>query len=144
MKLMIINGPNIDMLGIREPEIYGTATYDDLVSYIKEERGEGNELFFVQSNHEGDLVEAIHKAHFESFDGIVMNPAAYGHTSIAIMDALKSVSVPCVEVHISDPGTREEYRHHTFSGEAAAASVVGKGFAGYIEAIDILKEIVGK
>ena len=140
MKLLIINGPNLNMLGIREPGIYGTASYEDLVRFIREERGENNELVFVQSNHEGDIVDEIQQAYYDRFDGIVINAGGYSHTSIAIMDAMKAVGLPAVEVHISEPLLREDYRHHSYTGEAAIATVAGKGFDGYIEAIDLLSE----
>ena len=140
MKLLIINGPNLNMLGIREPEIYGTKTYDDLVSYIRKERGENNELSFVQSNHEGDLIDAIQQAYYDRFDGIVINAGGYAHTSISIMDAIRGTKIPAVEVHITEPLLREDYRHHSYAGEAAIATIAGKGFDGYIEAIDLLHE----
>ncbi|MBQ6314616.1 MAG: 3-dehydroquinate dehydratase [Mogibacterium sp.] len=140
MKLLIINGPNLNMLGIREPEIYGTKTYDDLVSYIRKERGENNELSFVQSNHEGDLIDAIQQAYYDRFDGIVINAGGYAHTSISIMDAIRGTKIPTVEVHITEPLLREDYRHHSYAGEAAIATIAGKGFDGYVEAIDLLHE----
>ena len=143
MKLLIINGPNMNLLGIREPEIYGTGSYEELIDHIREERSEGNELKFIQTNHEGDIIDEIHQAFFENYDGIVINPGGYAHTSIAIMDAMKAVRTPCVEVHITEPLLRsEEYRHHSFTGEAAIASVAGKGFDGYIEAIDVLSDFI--
>ena len=143
MKLLIINGPNMNLLGIREPEIYGTGSYEELIDHIREERSEGNELKFIQTNHEGDIIDEIHQAFFENYDGIVINPGGYAHTSIAIMDAMKAVRTPCVEVHITEPLLRsDEYRHHSFTGEAAIASVAGKGFDGYIEAIDVLSDFI--
>ena len=143
MKLLIINGPNMNLLGIREPEIYGTGSYEELIDHIREERSEGNELKFIQTNHEGDIIDEIHQAFFENYDGIVINPGGYAHTSIAIMDAMKAVRTPCVEVHITEPRLRsEEYRHHSFTGEAAIATVAGKGFDGYIEAIDVLSDFI--
>jgi 3-dehydroquinate dehydratase-2 len=138
MKIMIINGPNLNMLGIREPEIYGSRTYEDLVEYIRSERGAGNELAFVQSNHEGDIIDAIQRAYFEDFDGIVLNPGGYTHTSIAIMDAIKAVDTPCVEVHISAIDEREAYRQISYVSEVAAATIAGRGFDGYIDAIDLI------
>ncbi len=138
MKLLIINGPNMNMLGIRETEIYGTASYEDLVSFIRKERGEGNELVFVQSNHEGDLIDEIQQAYFDRYDGIVINAGGYAHTSISIMDAIRASGIPTVEVHIAEPLLREDYRHHSYAGEAAIATIAGKGFEGYIEAIDLL------
>ena len=143
MKLLIINGPNMNLLGIREPEIYGTGSYEELIDHIREERSEGNELKFIQTNHEGDIIDEIHQAFFENYDGIVINPGGYAHTSIAIMDDMKAVRTPCVEVHITEPLLRsEEYRHHSFTGEAAIATVAGKGFDGYIEAIDVLSDFI--
>ena len=140
MKLLIINGPNMNMLGIREPEIYGIETYEDLVGFIRRERGEGNELTFVQSNHEGDIIDEIHQAYYDRFDGIVINAGGYAHTSIAIHDAIKAVGVPTVDVHLAEPLLREDYRHHSYTGEAAIATIAGKGFDGYTEAIDLIKE----
>ena len=142
MKLLIINGPNMNLLGVREPEIYGTGTYEDLVDFIREQRGEDNELKFVQTNHEGDIIDEIHQAYFENYDGIVLNPGGYAHTSIAIMDAIRAVRTPVVEVHIAEPLLREDYRHHTYTGTAAIGTVAGKGFDGYIEAIDLLSDFV--
>ncbi len=142
MKLLIINGPNMNLLGVREPEIYGTGTYEDLVDFIREQRGEDNELKFVQTNHEGDIIDEIHQAYFENYDGIVLNPGGYAHTSIAIMDAMRAVRTPVVEVHIAEPLLREDYRHHTYTGTAAIGTVAGKGFDGYIEAIDLLSDFV--
>lgn len=140
MKLLIINGPNMNLLGIREPELYGKATYSDLVEYIRQERGENNELVFVQTNHEGDIVDEIQQAYYDRFDGIIINAAGYAYTSIAIMDAIKAVGIPAVEVSITEPLLREDYRHHSFAGEAAIATIAGKGFDGYVEAIDLLYE----
>ena len=142
MKLLIINGPNMNLLGIREPEIYGTGTYEELVDFIRAERSEGTELRFVQTTHEGDIIDEIHQAFFENYDGIVINPGGLAHTSIAIMDAMKAVRTPCVEVHVAEPLVREEYRHHSFAGEAAIATVAGKGFDGYVEAIDVLSDFI--
>lgn len=142
MKLLIINGPNMNLLGVREPEIYGTGTYEDLVDFIREQRGEDNELKFVQTNHEGDIIDEIHQAFFENYDGIVLNPGGYAHTSIAIMDAMRAVRTPVVEVHIAEPLLREDYRHHTYTGTASIGTVAGKGFDGYIEAIDLLSDFV--
>lgn len=138
MKLLVINGPNLNMLGIREPEIYGSATYQDLVDIIqKEADAMGVEVSFFQSNHEGDLVDAIQQA-YGVMDGIVINPAAYTHTSVALLDAVKAVGIPAVEVHISDPDTRDEFRRISFIRQACVATVKGKGFAGYLEAMHIL------
>lgn len=138
MKLLVINGPNLNMLGIREPEIYGSATYQDLVDIIqKEADAMGVEVSFYQSNHEGDLVDAIQQA-YGKIDGIVINPAAYTHTSVALLDAVKAVGIPTVEVHISDPDTRDEFRKISYIRAACKATVKGKGFAGYLEAMHIL------
>lgn len=141
MKLLVINGPNLNMLGIREPEIYGKETLDDLIALIKKERGDKHEISFFQSNHEGEIIDAIHKAYYDGVEGIVINPAAYTHTSIAIMDALKSVPIPSVEVHISDPDSRESFRQTSYTSLATIATIKGHSFQGYIEAIDILSGI---
>lgn len=138
MKILVINGPNINMLGIREPEIYGDRTYSDLVEMIAEEgKRLGVETSFFQSNHEGDIVDAIQNAYGKT-GGIIINPAAYTHTSVAILDALKSVGIPTVEVHISDPDTREEFRKVSYIRPYCKATVKGKGFEGYLEALRIL------
>lgn len=140
MKILVINGPNLNMLGIREPQIYGNKTYSDLceliTSYSKEK---GIETEIYQSNHEGDLVDKI-QASYGEFDGIVINPAAYTHTSIALLDALKSVGLPAIEVHISDVSKREDYRQISFVREYCFATVTGQGFEGYLTAIDMLLE----
>jgi 3-dehydroquinate dehydratase-2 len=132
----------MNLLGVREPELFGTRTYEELVDMIREQRGEGNELRFVQTNHEGDIIDEIHQAFFENYDGIVLNPGGYAHTSIAIMDAIRAVRTPVVEVHIAEPLLREDYRHHTYTGTAAIGTVAGKGFDGYIEAIDLLSDFI--
>ena len=138
MKILVINGPNINMLGIREPEIYGSKTYSDLVELIKKEADSlGVEVKFFQSNHEGAIVDEIQQA-YGKFDGIVINPAAYTHTSVALLDAVKAVGIPTVEVHISDPDTRDEFRKISYIRQACVATVKGKGFDGYIEAMKIL------
>ena len=138
MKILVINGPNLNFLGIREPEHYGNQTYQDLCQLILS-HGEkrGVEVKIVQSNHEGDLVDAIQSA-YGNFDGIVINPAAYTHTSVALLDALKSVSVPAVEVHISKVEERESFRQISYVRQACFATVTGKGFDGYLEAMDLL------
>lgn len=140
MKILVINGPNLNMLGIREPSLYGNGTYCELVEKIRD-YAEKNDIYVEcrQSNYEGELVEFIQSA-YNSFDGIVINPAAYTHTSIAILDAVKAVGVPTVEVHISDVSKREEYRQISYIREACIATVVGMGFDGYLRAIDILTE----
>ena len=138
MKVLIINGPNLNMLGIREKEIYGIGTYEDLVKYIRDvcERLDViSEVF--QSNHEGAIVDKIQSA-FGEFDGIVINPAAYTHTSIAILDALKAVRIPAVEVHLSDVNSREEFRRISFVREACVETFAGYGFDGYKMAIEKL------
>lgn len=139
MKIYIVNGPNLNMLGIREPDIYGRHTYEDLVNELSAYCAEkGVEPIFVQSNHEGELVTAIQNAYFEEADGIVINPAAYTHTSVALLDALKAIALPAVEVHLSDVGSREAFRQISYVREACVATISGKGFDGYKEAIDIL------
>lgn len=139
MKILVINGPNINFVGIREPEIYGKATYQDLLDLIKAAAVErGVEVEFFQSNHEGAMVDAIQQAYYDGIDGIVMNPAAYTHTSVAILDAVKSVGIPTVEVHISDVRQREDFRQVSYVRQACVGTVMGKGFDGYIEAMDIL------
>ena len=140
MKLLIINGPNLNMLGIREPDIYGRQTYKDLEDYVNQicaRKGIDCQVF--QSNHEGDIVDKIQAA-YGNTDGIVINPAAYTHTSVAILDALKAVSLPAVEVHLSDVDHREEFRRHSFVSSACIATIKGKHFAGYLEAIDLLEK----
>lgn len=139
MKILVINGPNINMLGIREPEIYGKATYSNLVEYVEKAASRLNvEVAFFQSNHEGSMVDAIQEA-YGKFDGIVINPAAYTHTSVALLDALKSVGIPAVEVHISDVRQREDFRQVSFVRAACVATVMGKGFDGYVEAMEVLR-----
>lgn len=140
MDILVINGANINMLGIREPEIYGTETYNSLVEKIENYAKEkGVYVRCFQSNHEGDIVDAIQFA-YGLYDGIVINPGAYTHTSIAILDALKAVSIPAVEVHISDVDSREEYRQISYVREACYKTICGKGTDGYLEAIDCLIE----
>lgn len=137
-KLLVINGPNLNMLGIREPDIYGAKTYDDLVKYVGEGIAAlGAQADFVQSNHEGDLVDFIQSA-YGKYDGIVINPGAYTHTSVALLDAVKSVGVPTAEVHISDVSKREDFRQISYIRAACICTVAGKGFDGYIEAAKIL------
>lgn len=141
MKIIIINGPNINMLGTREKEIYGEQTYEDMIRYIEEKAFKSIDLEFMQSNHEGDIVDTIQRAYYEDFDGIIINPAAYTHTSIAIADALRAVKIPTVEVHISDVDKRESYRKISYIEEISVAKISGKGFDGYVEAIDILSNL---
>jgi len=144
MKILVINGPNINMLGIREPGIYGKQTFADLLNLIQQTaREEGLEIEQYQSNHEGDLVDKIQTA-YGVFDGIVINPAAYTHTSVAILDALKAVAIPAVEVHISDVDSREPFRKISYAGMACVKTIKGQGFDGYRQAILYLKENYGK
>ncbi len=143
MKFLILNGPNINILGIREPDIYGRQTYDDLIKLIKCHAEElGVEVEFVQSNHEGDLVDAIQNAYFSHTDGIVFNPAAYTHTSVAIADAVKGVGIPTVEVHISDVSKRESFRQVSYISAAAVKTIAGQGLDGYNQALDFLTDLV--
>ena len=138
MKILVINGPNINMLGIREPDIYGKNTYADLCEMIKSYAAEkGVEVKLFQSNHEGSIVDEIQAA-LGNFDGIVINPAAYTHTSVAILDALKSVALPAVEIHISDVSAREDFRQISYAGMACEKSFIGMGFEGYLRGIDYL------
>lgn len=138
MKLLFLNGPNLNMLGIREPDIYGRKTYSDLEAYIRDFCGElGIECTLYQSNHEGDLVDAIQAAYGKQ-DGIVINPAAYTHTSVAILDALKAVALPAVEVHISDVSRREDFRRVSYAGMACCRTFAGYGFGGYRMAAEYL------
>ena len=144
MKVLVINGPNMNMLGIRESEIYGHATYADLVRYIKDICTQNNiqcEIF--QSNHEGDIIDKIQDAYMIS-DAIVINPAAYSHTSIAIADAIKSVGLPAMEVHLSDITKREDFRKHSYTANVCIKTVTGKGFEGYKEAILLLKDAIDR
>ena len=139
MKILVLNGPNLNMLGIREPNVYGSETYEDLCNLINEYCKENNiDVEIYQSNHEGDLVTMIQQAYFNKVDGIVFNPAAYTHTSIALLDALKSVSIPCVEVHISDVSKREDFRQVSYVRLACIKTIKGLGFKGYIKAIEEL------
>ena len=141
MNILVINGPNLNMLGIREPALYGTGTYDALCQQIKAHcDAKGITVACYQSNHEGDLVDRIQKAYFDKVDGIVINPGAYTHTSIALLDALKAVGIPTVEVHISKVEQREDFRQISYIRAACLATVTGKGFAGYLEAIDLLEK----
>lgn len=143
MKILVINGPNINMLGIREPEIYGKRTYRELADMIMKEAENLNiEVELFQSNHEGELVDKIQNAYGRA-SGIVINPAAYTHTSIALLDAVKAVGIPTVEVHISEPDDREDFRKISYIRSACAKTISGKGFEGYIEAIRWLFETYG-
>ena len=143
MKILVINGPNINMLGIREPGIYGKQTFADLLALLERTaREEGLEIEQYQSNHEGDIVDKIQAA-YGNFDGIVINPAAYTHTSVAILDALKAVSIPAVEVHISDVDARESFRQISYAGMYCEKTIKGLGFDGYVQAMKYLKEKYG-
>ena len=138
MKILVINGPNMNLLGLREPDIYGRQTYADLVAVLQKRASElGVEISFVQSNHEGDLVDAIQQAYPET-DGIIINPAAYTHTSVAILDAVKAVGIPTVEVHMSDVKSRDDFRQVSYIRQACIATFMGKGFGSYIEALELL------
>ncbi len=138
MKILVINGPNINMLGIREPEIYGNNSYKALCDNVTEfAKNKGISLKLYQSNHEGDLVDEIQKA-YNVFDGIVINPGAYTHTSIALLDALKAVNIPTVEVHISDVAKREDFRQISYIRQACIKTITGHGINGYIEAMEFL------
>ena len=138
-KILVINGPNLNMLGVREPGIYGKSTYKDLMQTVTDYAlKNGVEVTFCQSNCEGALVDAIQKAYYDKIDGIIFNPAAYTHTSIAILDAVKAVSIPTVEVHLTDVDAREEYRKISYIREAAIKTISGHGFESYTMAIDCL------
>lgn len=143
MKIMVINGPNLNMVGIREKNIYGTMTFKDMIHFIEDESKKRNvQVKCRQSNHEGDLVDWIQEAYFEKYDGIVINPGAYTHTSIALADAVKAIApLPVIEVHISDINSREEFRHISYEAPYCLDQIKGHGINGYIEAID---EIITK
>ena len=144
MKLLILNGPNLNLLGLREPEIYGDRNYAALVSYVEGVcQREGIECRVFQSNHEGALVDEIQAA-YGVYDGIVINPAAYTHTSVAILDALKAVHIPAVEVHLSDVSAREAFRQVSYAGMACVQTYAGCGFAGYEKAVLFLKDYLQK
>ena len=141
MKIYVINGPNLNMLGIREPAHYGATTYEGLLEMIRNHAKElGIEVVTYQSNHEGDLVDTIQRAYYDGADGIVINPGAYTHTSIALLDAVKSTSLPTVEVHISKVEKREDFRRISYIRQACIKTITGHGTAGYIEAMDHLYE----
>ena len=143
MRILVINGPNLNMLGIREPGIYGKNTFSDLLALLEDAgKALSVEVEQYQSNHEGDLVDKIQWA-YGKIDGIVINPAAYTHTSVAILDALKAVSIPAVEVHISDVDVREPFRQTSYAGLACEKTIKGHGFAGYREAMEYLVEKYG-
>lgn len=145
MKIYVINGPNLNMLGIREPGIYGSGSYADLMDMVKSRCNElGIDVVCYQSNHEGDLVDKIQEAYFEGADGIVINPGAYTHTSIALLDAVKSVRIPTIEVHISKLSEREDFRQISYIRLACEKTISGMGLDGYIEAINYLYEKIRK
>lgn len=142
MRILVINGPNLNLLGVREPGMYGTVDYAGLVGLVQAACDEaGIEVEFFQSNHEGDIVDAIQAAR-EKFDGIVINPAAYTHTSIAILDALKAVALPAAEVHITDISQREAFRQVSYAGLACQGHFIGQGLAGYVNAVKFLKSTI--
>ena len=143
MKIFVINGPNINMLGIREPNIYGNTTYSQLVDNVKTHcKKIGVECDIYQSNCEGDIVTKIQQAYFDNADGIVINPAGYTHTSVAILDAVKAVNLPCVELHISNVDNREDFRQISYIRSACVKTISGQGIEGYLQAIDFLVERV--
>ncbi len=142
MKLLVINGPNLNMLGIREPAVYGSSTYNDLVDYINTVCSKNDiQCEIYQSNHEGAIIDKIQSA-YKVFDGIIINPAAFTHTSLAIADAIKSVGIPTIEVHISDISKRESFRQFSYTSMVCIKTIMGKGFLGYEEAITELKNII--
>ena len=144
MKILVINGPNLNMLGIREPELYGRQDYSALVTLIGETcAGLNIEVECFQSNHEGAIVDRIQEA-YRKIDAIIINPAGYTHTSVAILDALQAVAIPAVEVHLTDVRARESFRHISYAGLACEKSIIGRGFQGYVEAIHYLKEKYGR
>ena len=144
MKFLVINGPNLNLLGLREPAIYGSQNYEALLALIRSAcDAEGIEVDFFQSNHEGAIVDAIQAA-YGVYDGIVINPAAYTHTSVAILDALKAVALPAVEVHLSDVSQRESFRQISYAGMACIKTYMGLGFEGYRQAILYLKDYLSK
>ena len=136
-KILVINGPNLNMLGLREPHIYGNRTYADLLEFITDKTKDIASVDFYQSNHEGDIIDKIQQAR-GVYDGIVLNAGGYTHTSVAIADAIPASSVPTAEVHISDITERESFRHHSFLTPVCVTSIMGKGFDGYVEAIEFL------
>lgn len=142
MKIMVINGPNLNMVGVREKGIYGTRSFEDICDYIKDEANKRNiEVELYQSNIEGDIINQIHKCYYEDFDGIIINPGAYTHYSYAIHDAIKSVNINTVEVHLSNIHAREEFRHKSVTAPACIGQICGFGEIGYILAMDALKKV---
>lgn len=146
MKIMVINGPNINMIGIREKNIYGTISFDEIIRMINDEANKrGIEVKCLQSNYEGQLVTWIQDAYFENYDGIIINPGAYTHTSIAIADAIKAIApIPVVEIHLSDIDSREEFRRISYLTPYCIAQIKGHKHLGYIEALDTLKEYINQ
>ena len=139
MKILVLNGPNLNLLGIREPSVYGDETYEDLVAHVEAHAASrGVEVKCLQTNHEGVLVDAIQIAYREAYDGIVLNPGAYTHTSIALLDAVKAVGIPTVEVHISDLAKREDFRQQSYVRAACVKTIMGRGLRGYLDAMDYL------
>ncbi|MCD2501328.1 type II 3-dehydroquinate dehydratase [Clostridium sp. NSJ-145] len=142
MKVIVINGPNLNMVGVREKGIYGTRSFEDICDYIKDEANKRNiEVELYQSNIEGDIINQIHKCYYEDFDGIIINPGAYTHYSYAIHDAIKSVNINTVEVHLSNIHAREEFRHKSVTAPACIGQICGFGEIGYILAMDALKKV---
>jgi 3-dehydroquinate dehydratase-2 len=138
----VLNGPNLNLLGIREPEIYGTDTLDDIAGMLEDRAQQiGLEIDMRQSNHEGHLIDWMHEAQAEGAKAVIINPGAYTHTSIALLDAAKSIRTPVIEVHLSDPMTREEFRHISYVGMAAMKTITGMGPKGYLAALDFVAEL---
>ncbi len=143
MNIAIINGPNLNMLGVREPAIYGSSGYNTLVELVKKHaKTIGATVSLYQSNHEGDLVDEIQRCYYDKVDGIIINPGAYTHTSIALLDAVKAVGIPTVEVHISDVSAREDFRQTSYIRTACIHTISGQGLAGYTQAMDHLKQVI--
>lgn len=141
--ILVLNGPNINLTGLREKSVYGAKTFDDLMAEIQQEADKlGVQVRFVQSNHEGDLIDALQKAYFDGLDGVVFNPGGYTHTSVALHDAVASIPLPTIEVHMSNVHAREEYRHKSMTASACRGQIVGFGFYGYIMALRALVEAV--
>jgi 3-dehydroquinate dehydratase-2 len=140
--IYVLNGPNLNLLGLREPEIYGTSTLDDVAGMLEDRAQQlGLEIEMRQSNHEGHLIDWMHEAFAEDAKAIIINPGGYTHTSIALYDATKSITTPVIEVHISDPSKREEFRHHSFVGLGAVKTIKGMGIEGYLVALDFAAEL---